>query len=174
MRPAAAAGQGEGPARWQDTCRSSHARAVDARRPLPWSPPCWWHVAERALGVRCRPPPFAHRSSAMLPEQSRHSVACAECRDCSGATADGLSAQGEHRSPCVARRRAGFCRRRLIAGAPQRATRLGVRRGFHAHRGRPRGLQSWPGGGSRRAWPACGRRSRFLNIHVPMTHATRL
>ena len=52
MRPAATAGQGEGPARWLDPNRSSHARAVDARPPLPWSPACWWHVAERALGVR--------------------------------------------------------------------------------------------------------------------------
>ena len=36
------------------------------------------------------------------------------------------------------------------------------------------GLQSWPGGGSRRAWPACGRRASFLNYHVQMTHETSL
>ena len=49
-----------------------------------------------------------------------------------------------------------------------------MRRGFHgpAHRGRPRGLQSWPGGGSRRPWPACGRQTSFLNVHEHMTHAT--
>ena len=47
MRPAATAGQGEGPVRWLDPNRSSRARAVDARRPLPWSQACWWYVAER-------------------------------------------------------------------------------------------------------------------------------
>ena len=35
-------------------------------------------------------------------------------------------------------------------------------------------VQSWPGGGSRRPWPACGRRASFLNIHVPYTHTTSL
>ena len=69
-------------------------------------------------------------------------------------------------SPCRRRRRAEFCCRRLKAGAAERATRLAVRRGFHGHRGRPRGLQSWPGSGSRRPRPACGRRASFLNIHV--------
>ena len=77
-------------------------------------------------------------------------------------------------SACRRRRRAEFCRRRLKAGAAERATRLAVRRGFQGHRGRPRGLQSWPGGGWRRPWRACGRRASFLNIHVPMTHATSL
>ena len=75
-------------------------------------------------------------------------------------------------SACRRRRRARFCRRRLTAGAAERATRLAVRRGFHSHRSRPRGLQSWPGGGSRRPWPACGRHTSFLNVHVQMTHAT--
>ena len=69
-------------------------------------------------------------------------------------------------------RRAGFCRRRLKAGAAQRATRLGVRCGLHGHRGRPRGLQPWPCGRSRRSFRACGRRASFLNIHVHLTHAT--
>ena len=76
-------------------------------------------------------------------------------------------------SACCRRRRAEFCCRRLKAGAAERATRLAVRRGFHGHRGRPRGLQSWPGGGSRRPWPACGRQTSFLNVHDRMTHATR-
>ena len=37
-----------------------------------------------------------------------------------------------------------------------------LRRGFHGHRGRPRGLQHWPGGRSRHAWRTCGRRARAL------------
>ena len=44
---------------------------------------------------------------------------------------------------------------------------------IQGHRGRPRGLQSWPGGGCRRAWRPGGRQTSFLNIHEHMTHATR-
>ena len=71
-------------------------------------------------------------------------------------------------------RRARFSRRRLTAGAAQRATRLAVRRGLQGHRGRPSGLQSWPCGRSRRPRRACGGRAIFLNNHVPMrmTRAT--
>ena len=56
---------------------------------------------------------------------------------------------------------------------PRAAARCAPCGGFHGHRGRPsRPFQSWPGGGSRRPWPACGRQTSFLNVHVHMTHAT--
>ena len=75
-------------------------------------------------------------------------------------------------SACRRRRRAEFCCRRLTTDAAQRATRLAVRRYFQGHRGRPRGLQPWPGSGSRRPWPACGTRASFFNYHVHTTHST--
>ena len=79
-----------------------------------------------------------------------------------------------HQTASRRRRRARFCRRQLTSGPAPRATAVPGGCGLHDHRGRPRGLQPWPGGGCRRAWRAFGGRATFLNIHVPMTHATSL
>ena len=146
MRLATSLGQGEGPARWQDPGRGSRARRFDARRPLPWSPACFWNRAEHALGRRCSMlectiPAFA-RPRIVDGGTQWMVLSAAVNNPRSSVRVDGTL---QHASACVQRRRAGFCRRRLIAGAPQRATRLAVSQGFHNHRGRPRGLQSWPG-----------------------------
>ena len=92
-----------------------------------------------------------------------HSVDATECGHHLSPVPPSCARIGQGRMHTRSGRRARFCRRQLKAGAAERATRLAVRRGFHGHRGRPRGLQSWPGG---------GRRASFLNIHVHMTHAT--
>ena len=101
-----------------------------------------------------------------------HSVDATECGQHLSPVPPSRARIGQGHMHTRSGRRARFCRRRLTAGAAERATRIAVRRGFQGHRGRPRGFQSWPGGGCRCVWRACGRQTSFLNIHDRMTHAT--
>ena len=99
-------------------------------------------------------------------------MACGECPSSKDLVQVRSLRYAERPQVYAARRRARFCRRRLTAGAPHRATRLALRRGFHDHRGRPRGLQFWPGGGCRCAWGPSGTDFAKLKNHVRTTHAT--
>ena len=117
--------------------------------------------ARACIGPACHSHPVNHEAICSDPAEllaRRHSRASCECRHQQSGGQQRSGGYRAHRSCSRRCRAARFCRRRLTSGPAARATAVPGGCGLHGHRGRPRGLQPWPGGGCRRAWRACGGR----------------